>query len=272
MSDVLFLEPVGTTNEVPSPSFEDPSNALDDYTGVDATLTRTLDEARFGRASAKIVTNGNLSAAGIFLTTDPDVAAEPRVASLYARGQGDVRMRVVDVTNGLTWTGEMVQLNSIFWQRIWLNIVLGSLVCTELRVYLETDDRVQIITFFTDGYQVENQPAITTYADGSLEDELDPHDGAPWFLWKGAKHNSQSTRDGRYRRAGRMRNITEGLHSELWPTNMTGLGMPRIRVNTETFTDLDRILVQQQRPLARAVTFTMWASFNYEYRITVAIV
>lgn len=260
MSNIFIIEPTATENEVPSPSFEDPDNALADITTEGASVTRSLERARFGRASAKVVTSNILAAEGIRYTLDPSASAEPRACSVYVRGAGSVRMRVLDFTNTLQFTGEPIQLNDIFWQRLEVVMTLGAVTCTDLRVFVETPDESQAITFFVDGFQVEAQGFVTDYVDGDLEKLVLPHRGEPWFKWTATINDSRSTRSGRYRRAGRPIKVTQGLYSELWPTNITGFGMPPIRTNVLPFTDLEGLQVQQQKAQSRVLGMTFFAS------------
>lgn len=262
MTDVCVIVPEATINIVHNPRFEydiggytrgPPANAT--------TITRSLVRARFGRASGVVVTANAALLEGAYVSTNPNASNVSYTGSAYARGVGRVRARLRDDTNGLQWTSDPIQLNDQRWHRFEVSGVLGSAVglCTDLRLYIETIDQVQLVTFYVDGFQIENKNYATTYTDGDLELELDRHDGAPYFEWAGRRHDSNSVRTARYRPAGKTVKLTQGLDHRLYPISASGLGMPPINLNVQQFSGQERALVQGSRAMPRAVQLTCWA-------------
>lgn len=260
MSDLLIIEPAAAENLDTNPSAEDPTSGLADITAVGSTRTRVLTQARFGRASVRIVTNGAAIGEGIRKDSVPNIAAQPVTASSYLRGDGKVRLRLVDNTNGLIFTGKAFSLLNEYWLRVEVIGFLGVAAVTDLRLFVETADFIQLVTFWADGFQIEATGWPTSYADGDLERELPPHAGDAFFYWTGTRHASTSVRSGRFRMGGRLKALSQGLDFLLWPTQSSGLGMPPVQLNVQSFADVDRAHVQRVRPLPRALGLTFWAS------------
>ena len=262
MTDVCVIVPEETTNIVHNPRFEyDIGGYTRSPPASATTITRSLVRARFGRASGVVVTANVALLEGAYVSTNPNASDVSYTGSAYARGAGRVRARLRDDTNFLEWISDPIQLNDQRWHRFEVSGVLGSAVglCTDLRLYIETIDQVQGVTFYVDGFQIENKNYATTYCDGDLELELDRHDGAPYFEWAGRRHDSNSIRTARYRPAGRTVKLTQGLDHKLYPISVSGLGMPPINLNVQHFSGQERALVQGSRALPRAVQLTCWA-------------
>lgn len=267
MGKILFVEPVGTTNLLDTPSFEDTVLGVSNLTAVGSTVTRSNEEARFGRSSAKVVTDGaafQLEGAYYAYSTPAALANLPLTASVYARGSGKVRLRIDEQSNGQIRATDPIALKSDFWQRLSLTMPMLAATGGDFRMYVEVfpgdPNNIRAFTYYLDGFQLEALGYPTTYCDGDIERELRPHDGEAFFKWDGTRHNAPSTRSGRYREGGRLKDITQGLDFELWPTNISGFGMPRIRLQTMSFDTLDDVLVQRSRPRPRALTMQFWAS------------
>lgn len=255
MGRIELFEPEATRNEDTNPSIETATTGI---TAVGSTVTRSLEQARFGRSSAKVVTNGAALYEGLRKDTNPGSAAEPRTSSVYIRGSGTVRLRVLDNTNSVSRTGHPVHLSSTQWTRLSLTMQLGSAACTDLRTFIETTER-EINTFYCDGFQVEAKGYPTTYADGDLELDLPIHNGEPFFHWDGSRHLSESVRSVRYRPAGRARDVTQGINHRLWPTEVSGFGMAPVELSVQQFASFDRGIVSRSRPIPRSMMITFWA-------------
>lgn len=263
---IEIIDPEATENYVTNPSIEIDTTGL---TAVGGAVSRSLSEARFGRASAFINPDGVVVQEGAYMEVVTGLSAVPVTVSAYCRGQRDgatgsvipirVRIRLVDQTNSLAWAGDPVLLDPDHWIQFSITGVLGAAAAT-VRIYVETIEQIQSDGWWVDGYQLENKGYLTTYTDGDLEDELRPHDGDAYFKWSGTKHASRSTRSERYRLGGRPRDVTEGLDVDLWPTDISGFGMPPLSIVSQPFDTLDRLHVQRQRPLPRALMMTFWAS------------
>jgi WD40 repeat protein len=259
MGKILFVEPESTINLLFNPSIE---AALTNITAEGSTRTRSLEEARFGRASVKVVTDGLALQEGVRYrhAIAAGFTNTPLTASVYARGSGRVRLRIDDVANSIERVGRAISLRDDFWTRLILTTATGAVGSGNIDIYLETIGQIQAVTFYADAWQLENKGYPTTYEDGDLERALKPHDGEAFFKWEGARHESSSTRSERYREGGRLRDVAQGLDFEIWPTNISGFGMPRMRLQTMSFDTQDEVLVQRQRPRPRALSLTFWAS------------
>lgn len=266
MGKIFIIEPEPTTNLLFTPSFEDVTAGLFNLTAIGSTVTRSVTESRFGRASARVVTDGAVALQeGVRYrhSTNPALANSPITVSVYARGGGRVRLRVDDVTNGIVRAGDPVSLRSDFWQRLILTSAFGAVGGGDLDIYVEIfgdPSTVQSHTFYIDGFQLEALGHVTSYVDGDLELSLRPHGGDAFFRWQDIRHGSPSLRSERYRGGGRLRDVTQGLDFDLWPTNISGFGMPRFRLQTMSFDTQDEVLVQRSRPRPRALMLTFWAS------------
>jgi len=250
-----ILRPVATTNLI-----ENPSLGLDTtgYIASGSSIARSLDRARFGRASLKITPDGLALNEGAYYSIDPNDSKAQYTGSVYVRGAGTVRIRLRDQTNGLEWVGKPVTIDDDYWRRLSVTGVLGANTCSDLRLYVETAGRIQSGVFYADGFQTE-QGSLTSYTDGDLELEVALHDGAPFFWWEGGRYSSISHRSRRYRPAGELVDLSQGLDVNLWPTAISGLGMPPIRLRTQTYPNNDRAEVQSVMPQPRAVMMTFTA-------------
>lgn len=265
MGKIFIIQPEATTNLLFTPSFEDVGLGVGNLVADGSTVTRNLDRSRFGRASARVVTDGAIARLeGVHYnhSASPAIQNSPIAASVYARGGGRVRLRVDDVSNGIQRSGEPISLRDDFWQRLVLTSQFGS-VLGDLDIYVEIFGDNQTIaahTFYVDGFQLEAKGYATDYTDGDLELALNPHDGDAFFRWQDVRQASPSLRSERYRGGGRPIDVTQGLDFDLWPTNISGFGMPRFRLQTQSFDTLDEVHVQRSRPRPRALSLTFWAS------------
>lgn len=258
MSKLQFTTGLRAINLVANPSFE-----VDDvgWIPVSSGPGRSIDKARFGRASLQIDTNNAAAHEGAYYSVNPNVAQIIHVGSAYVRGAGTIRVRLSDVTNGLDWTSETIQLDDVRWRRLSVSGELGAGVCGDLRLYIETANwQGANITFWVDGAQIE-AGTLTDYLDGDMELEIPPHDGEPFYEWYGTRHASRSLRSGRYRLSGR-RTTLEQIHSRLSITEVSGLGMPPISLNIQELGTQERTIVQSYRAEPRTIQLTFWAKAN----------
>src|SRR3990167_4536395 len=151
MASLRILAPDGTVNYVENPAFRYNTNG---WTAAGATLTRVLNPARWNVASMKIVTNGSALQEGAYYRVSRLAGVNEAVTgSAYVRGSGWARVRLIDYPAGEEWAGLAVQLRSDRWERLSVSgFTTGS---DDLRLYVETYERVQAATFYVDGAQVE---------------------------------------------------------------------------------------------------------------------
>lgn len=240
------MVPESTVNYIKNPS------ARFDTTGwnaVGSTLTRTLDRARFGIASFKVVTNGLALYEGTFYRVSTLSGISDNITvSAYLRGTGSVRIRLIDNPFGQERASLPVTLRADRWTRV--EVTGFSTGSNDLRLYVETD-AVKAITFYVDGAQMERKPYSTTYCDGDQE-------GCRWDVMA---HSSNSIREAYTRVGGRWVELAgdERPEKDLYVTVVGGMGLPPITNNTQSFADAPGSYYQNTKVLARPVTFTFHA-------------
>lgn len=254
MSRLILIEPEATENLIENPSIEVDTGG---YTIVGSTLTRVLTRARFGKASGRIVTDGAAVNEGIYYSVDPNSQDQSYAASIYIMGRANVRIRLRDQLNGLDFSSDVVTGDDRRWTRISVAGQTGGAVSNDLRLYIETTV-VGVVTFYIDGLQIENKHYPTSYCDGDLELDEEPHDGAMYFIWTGTEHNSTSKRSERYSRGGRDRPFDD-VDTNIYPINISGLGMAPTRLNMQLFSDQERGIVNKVKAQPRTVIITFWA-------------
>ena len=108
MINLKILVPDATTNYVTNPNFR---NNTTGWNVVGATITRTLEKARFGIASGKVVTNGSVMNEGTYFRLNSLTGiSQPCTGSIYVLGAGKVRARLRD-GGGTSWSSEVVNLS-----------------------------------------------------------------------------------------------------------------------------------------------------------------
>ncbi|MCB1322659.1 MAG: hypothetical protein KDK34_20535, partial [Leptospiraceae bacterium] len=193
------------------------------FTAVGASIDRTLARARFGIASLSIETVGSVVNEGAYYRVNGlrDVS-EAVTASVYVRGEGKVRLRLIDNPNGKQWVSDEIFLNDIAWKRVEVSgFTTGS---NDVRLYIETSD-TQTITFYADGFQLERKPYATTYCDGEQ----------PGCYWNGTYNSSYSTRYADTREGGRW--VSPMDDKDVYITTVGGLGVAPIRNNIQPYAD-----------------------------------
>src|SRR3990167_481819 len=187
MASLRILVPDGTTNYIENPAFR---YATTGWAAVGAVLTRVLTEARWNVASMQVETNGSALGEGAYYRVSRLAGiSEAVTGSVYVRGMGKVRLRVIDNPSGKEWASDPLSLRDDRWQRLIVSgFTTGS---NDVRLYVETVGSVQATTFYVDGAMLERHPYPTSYCDGDQEG----------CMWNVMNHGSVSTRDG-YTRAG----------------------------------------------------------------------
>lgn len=247
-ASLRILVPAGTTNYVKNPSCRYDTTG---YTLLGSTLTRSLERARFGVASLKVVTNGAAFYQGFYYRINWMTGLQGNMTgSLYLRGTGIVRVRLVDGLSGKQWVSTAIALTDTCWKRFEV-----SGYCTggnDVRLFVETDQKAQAVTFYADALQVELQPYATSYCDGDQE-------GCQWNIMA---HNSLSTRSPYTRAGGRWVTLTgcERDEKNLYVTVAGGMGVAPIENSVQSYADSPGSYYQRQKVLMRVVTFTFHAT------------
>lgn len=219
-----ILVPDATLNYVKNPALRY------DATGWNAqgsTITRSLEQARFGIASLKVITNASANREGCFYRVNSLTnISEPITVSCYVRGAGKVRLRVIANPTGTERVSEGVFLRSDRWTR--LSVTGRSIGSNDVRLYVETDEgSAKARTFYVDGAQMERKAYPTTYCDGDQEK----------CRWNGTYHGSTSQRNAYTRAGGRWIQLAgeEREAEDLYMTAVGGLGVAPIQNNVQSF-------------------------------------
>jgi hypothetical protein len=253
MSSLRILLPDATQNYIKNPAFRYDTTG---WSASGSSISRVLDFARFNIASLKVVTTGAVLSEGCFYrVNDLQGVREPINASVYVRGTGIVRVRLVE---SQTWVSENIELSPTRWQRV--DVTGYSIGGNDVRIYVETVFRVQAATFYVDGAQIERHPYATTYCDGDQ----------PGCWWNVMQHNSVSTRPADTRVGGRWINLggCDRAESNLYFTVIGGLGMAPIRNDTQSYADAPGSYYQSTKVMDRVVTITFFTK-SYTKRAAV---
>lgn len=249
MLKLSVLVPDDTINYIKNPS------ARFDTTGwstFGSTLSRSLDYARFGVASLKVVTSGAALREGIyFRVSNLTGVGDPVTVSAYVRGTGKVRIRVIDNPIGKEAASLPVQLRADRWTRIsaTLSPITGR---DDVRLYIELiESAVAARTFYVGGAQMERRYYMTTFCDGDQKD----------CTWDGVEHNSLSRRTAYTRAGGRWVQLAgeERAVEDLYTTEISGLGMPPLQNNTQPYALAPGSYYQNTKVTDRVVTLTFHA-------------
>jgi hypothetical protein len=216
MPDYHILVPKTTTNLITNPSLEVDANG---WTAVGATIARVNTQARFGRYSLEVVTDGILNNEGAFFRINASDIDSQMVGSMYIRGKGKVRIRLIDIFG--EFISKQVSLADDRWQRI--DLTGRSRGTDNFSLYIETSE-LQAITFYVDGAQIEEQSVLTSYCDGTLSG----------CRWNGVGHASTSTRNGEEMTGGEWVPIRDDkCNPDIYVTLFSGFGLPPVVVNRQ---------------------------------------
>lgn len=245
--NLRVLVPDATVNYITNPSLRYDTTG---YNAVGSTISRTLDQARFGIASLKVVCNGSAIGEGAFYRVSSLSGVSDYItASAYVRGQGKIRLRLIDNPTGKEWYSPVTVLNLKGFVRISATgLSTGS---NDLRVYVETTGRAQAVTFYADGFQMERKPYPTTYCDGDQ----------PGCRWNLVAHGSNSSRDAYTRLGGKWVPLAGPCrpNNDIYVTVLGGMGMPPLTNNTQPWANAPGSYFQNIKVLDRVVTLTFHA-------------
>lgn len=252
MINLRVLVPEVTYNYVTNPAFRFGTTG---WVADGATLTRSLDFARFGIASGKVVTNGAVVNEGIYFIANISFDS-PITASVYVRGRGKVRLRLINSTAGtkagtsyITNSSKTNNLSPDRWTRL---EVSGFSSGKGMILSVETDGKTpSAITFYVDGAQVELKPYATSYCDGDQE-------GCRWNI---VEHGSISERYGKTNAGGRWVALAGPCrpNNDLYVTVLGGLGMPPITNQIQSWANAPGSFFQNYKIQNRAVTLNFFA-------------
>lgn len=250
MINLKILVPDDTRNYITNPAFR---YATTGWSTNGATLTRSLDYARFGIASGKVVTNGSVLNEGAYFRVSTLIGiSEPVTASIYVRGSGKIRLRLINNPFGTQWITDLDErsLSPDRWKR--LEVTGFSTGSNDMRLYVESADTTpKAITFYVDGAQMERKPYSTTYCDGDQ----------PGCRWNVANHGSISSRQGDTRQGGRWISLAGPCrpNNDLYVTTIGGLGLPPITNSIQTWSNQPGGFYQSTKVKERVVTFSFYA-------------
>lgn len=241
MATLRILVPEATTNHIKNPQFRYDTTG---WNAVGSTLTRILTRARFGVAALQVVTNGSAVNEGAYYRVKTLQGISDQVTnSIYVRGTGTVRVRLIANPTGKQWVSKPVVLTDTRWKRIY--VTGQSIGSDDIRLYVETaKDTAQAVTFYVDGAQMEQKPHPTTYCDGDQRG----------CMWAGVHSNSLSSRSAEERSGGQWISLADD--PDLYFTVIGGLGVPPIRNNFQSYGDGPGSYYQDFKTLDRVTTIT----------------
>lgn len=246
MINLRVLVPEATQNYIQNPQFR---YATTGWFTVGSTLTRSLDFARFGIASGKVVTNGAALGEGAYYrVSNLSGISDVITVSVYLRGNvGDekVRLRLQDDPTGFEWTTTVLELRTDRWIRA---EITGR--CTggnDIRLKVETADTVaRAYTFYVDGAQMERKAYSTSYCDGDQ----------PGCRWNVSAGSSVSSRTADTREGGRWIPLAGPCrpNNDIYVTVLGGFGDPPVQNNIQPWASAPGSFYQNQKILDRVVT------------------
>ena len=242
MANLSILVPEATTNYIKNPSVR---FATTGWNADGSTISRTLNFARFGVASLKVVTDGSVIREGVYYRVDTlSSQSENVTVSIYVRGSGHIRIRLTDEVTGKEWVSKETVLETTRWQRISVSGRCSS--SNDVRLYTETyGTSAQSVTFYVDAAQLELKAYPTSYCDGIR----------PGCRWNGLYDESTSYRSP-YTRAGGRWLVISGKDREredIYMTVVQGLGVAPIQNNRQSYSMapggfLDNVKIEE-RPI-----------------------
>lgn len=244
-----ILVPDDTTNYILNPSIRFDTSG---WNAFQSTITRTLDYARYGIASLKVVTNGTSLQEGTYYRVNALASINsPITVSAYVRGTGRVRIRLVDNNSGgQQWVSKSIFLSPLRWIR--LEVTGRCTGSNDMRLYVEANNSsAKSTTFYVDCAQMEPKPYSTTYCDGDQPD-------CRWNIIQG---QSISTRTAYTRKGGKWVTLSGSNRDEedLYMTVIGGLGMPSIANNKQSYATAPGSYYQSSKILDRIITLTFHA-------------
>lgn len=243
MTDFHVLVPTATTNLITNPSFE---IGTDNWNAIGSTLSQVNTRARFGRFSMKIVTDGLAINEGAYFRIDATGINSLMAGSVYIRGAGKIRLRVIDGFKGGSAVSKTIYLTDNRWQRIEVVGRVGN--SNDYRLYIETIS-VQGITFYIDGAQLEAQAQATTYCDGTQNG----------CRWNGVSHASSSQRNATEMSGGTWTPIRdEECEPNTYVTIFGGFGSPPVRINRQQIALASGSVFDNAKIEERVLSLTIW--------------
>lgn len=243
--NLRILVPEATTNFVTNPSMRYDTTG---YTAVGSSLSRSLDYARFNIASLKVVTNGSVLGEGFYYRLNSLAGiSDTFTASIYLRGSGIVRLRLIDNPIGKQWFSQSIFLDDA-WTRV--DVSGYSDGSNDLRIYVETDVRSQAITFYVDGVQLEQKPYSTSFCDGDQGG----------CNWNGLFHSSSSSRSAYTRAGGKWVPLAGPCrdNDNIYVTMTSGLGAPPISNQFQSLALEAGSIFQDTKMNSRQMVFTFF--------------
>lgn len=245
MINLKILVPESTTNYVTNPNFR---NNITGWTTAGATLTRSMEKARYSIASGKVVSAGSVLNEGVYFRLSSLTGInQPCTGSVYVLGSGKVQVRLRD-GGGTSWTSDVIDLSATQWKRV---EVSGFLTGTnDVRVYIETaDDTPKAITYYVDGLQIELKAYATTYCDGDQ----------PGCTWERVIPGVSSRR-GDTRLGGRWVPLAGDCRDDqnVYVTVLGGFGNAPIRNSTQSWADAPGSFYQSTKILDRVLNLSFY--------------
>lgn len=244
-ASLKVLVPEATVNYIQNPSFRYDTTG---WTAYKCAISRVLDNALYGIASLKVLTDGDAQREGIYYRVNDLLGiSDPITASAYVKGAGIVHIRLIEGSK--EWVSKGVALHANEWTR--LEVSGFSTGSNDVRVYIEIDGSTPgHFTFYVDGVQLERKGYATTYCDGDQP-------GCRWNIMDCA---SKASRDPYTRQGGRWVSLAGPCRDDdnIYVTVMGGMGMPALQHNIQSWALSPGSFYQNTKILERSVTMAFF--------------
>lgn len=231
MSDWKIVVPEESTNYVPNPSFE--NNITDGWAnyatgGAGGLRSQALTPSKWGAYSVLFQKNAGAAADrwGMNQLLDTSVLRTSYVASAWVY-LGAGATACINITKA-AGVGIMQAVQTCVttpvgqWARIETPVLTANATGDIMRIYIWVQG-TPVVNCHFDGVQVEHLDHVTTYIDGDQS--------GCW--WNGAEHNSTSTRSGKSRAGGRVRDLQTDYGFQVG--GMLGTGFPPLTMHSDDY-------------------------------------
>ena len=186
---IYVIQPAGRTNYVTNPSAEIDATG---YTGLNATVTQSSEQARYGTYSVKAVPTGANTLGGIEYGAITAPATGDLTFSVSVKGEAGKTYRIMIYNDDLSTSNSLTFTANGYWQR--RSVTLASTAGNALYLYVYRDaNQNTTAAYYIDGLQLEAASTPSTYFDGSM-DFLGNVRGRTEYYWTGTPHASTSVR------------------------------------------------------------------------------
>jgi len=185
---IYVIQPAGRTNYVTNPSAEIDATG---YSGSNATVTQSSEQARYGTYSVKAVPTG----ANTLAHVEYQIAAPATgtvTMSVSVKGEAGKSYKIELYDDDTSASDSLIFTANGHWQRRSVSLATTAGNALYLYVYRDANQNTTA-AFYIDGLQLEAASTPSTYFDGSM-DFLGNVRGRTEYYWTGTPHASTSVR------------------------------------------------------------------------------